>query len=194
MQLSFSLTDFGGGVRIHGDAETLNLIERLLTRTAIEAHSLDDNGAVMVLSRYFESDGREVDWVTLVIGVAMLRNALGYRLTKQQHSLVCLLEYLVEKALKERLPDSVVDIESLLESFYGISDAWYQRSKTSVESRMVYLYLLKSKNQRTDYLLRILKSLSPTLSCSVKGDIANYTDLTTLDIAYPCGEEPLYPL
>ena len=44
MHLIITPTKLCGGVLIEGDSSTLRMVERLLTRTAIESYACDDSG------------------------------------------------------------------------------------------------------------------------------------------------------
>lgn len=152
-------TKLKGGVTIKGDASTIRKFERLLARTAIESHACDDDGLCMTLSRYFEKNGGTVDWVTLIAGVAALRGSLGYRLNKENHALMCVLEYEVCEVLCKTLDhlDRSL-IEHVLNSLHNLND---RIGGEKVESRVVYLYLLKTAEARQAELLKIIESVSP---------------------------------
>lgn len=191
MQLSFSLTENAGGVIIEGDKYTLHNIERLMTNTALDSHCCTDYGVLASLGTYFEGNGREVDWVTIVAGVSVLRTSVGYNLIKKEHALVCLLEYLIEDALKRLLPGSESDIENVLSAMRGVDD---YSLKDDPITRMVYLIKLKTAENRKRYLLRILSSLSLTLFFAVRQDTKHYDNLSRADISFPPGRENPYPL
>jgi hypothetical protein len=117
MHLTFTPTDLAGCVIIKGDNATISKVENLLKITALNSHVCDDNGMCMILSLFFEKQNQLVDWVTLVSGVSALRNSLGYRLSKEDHAIVCLLEYLTFDALCTTLPELPETIEAKLSSF-----------------------------------------------------------------------------
>lgn len=158
MDLNFTPTRKGGGVVINGDNETLHLIERLLTKHAMQSKCCFEDGVCMSLSRYFEKDRtKTVDWVTLFSGITVLRSSLGYCNTRQEDALLALLEYSLEESLLKFLK---VDTETLHNVFYintGYSDHIY----SGWENRMVYLYLLKTAAKRRNELLKILNSFNP---------------------------------
>jgi hypothetical protein len=192
MNLTFTLTKLGGGVVIKGDSPTIHKVERLLTRTAIESHACYDNGMCMILSRYFEKKGAVVDWITLIAGVAALRHSLGYRLNRENHALMCLLEYEISNALCKILGEQSKDaVESTLYSLYGLSD---RVCGGKVESRMVYLYLLKTQAARKEELLKIIQSISPTLQYLDRDYRARFEGLNQSQLHYPAGTEFEYTL
>jgi|GEM_PF-3013647 len=192
MYLSLIPTKLGGGVVIKGDSLTINKVERLLTRTAIESHSCYDNGMCMTLSRYFEEKSRAVDWVTLIAGLTALRNSLGYRLNKENHALICLLEYEVSNALYIFLGEHThAEVDDALNSLYGLND---QLCGEVIESRMVYLYLLKTPEYRKKELLNIIKSISPILRFSNRDYLKRFEGLSSSQLNYPAGATFEYEL
>lgn len=193
MELSFTPTKKAGGVLIKGDATTLSKVERLLTRTAIESHACADDGFCMILSRYFERNREVVDWVTLVAGVCTLRNSMGYRLSRENHALICLLEHLTYEALCALLPKSAEQIDTLLTSLYSLNDFSF---KGSLESRVVYLHLLKTARSRKAELLDVLSSLNMTLSWPDLGRdyCERFEGLRYGQLSYGPGEKFQYPL
>ena len=191
MDLSITPTKLCGGVLIEGDSSTLRMVERLLTRTAIESHACDDSGICMTLSRYFEQNGRTVDWVTLFAGVSALRNSMGFRLSRKDHALICTLEFLVHEALIKLLPKAESQIDNLLDSMYGFHDLLHGGA---CESRMVYLYLLKTPGKRKSELLKILSSLSPVFRHTYAAYSVQFEGLHRDMLTYPSGEKFKYPL
>lgn len=191
MNLSFTPTKLAGGVTIRGDAATLRKAERLLTRTAIESHACDDNGMCMTLSRYFEKNGDKVDWVTLVAGIAALRHSLGYRLSKENHSIVCTLEFLLFDALCKKLDNPPEDIELVLDSLYGLSDRF---NGPLIESRMAYLYLLQSSEKRKAELLQIIRSLTTQGNILNKEYSYRFDGIDRMSLCYPAGTDFKYEL
>jgi len=191
MKLSFAPTKLGGGVTITSDVATLRYIERLLTRAAIESYSCDDNGMCMTLSRYFERNKETVDWVTLVAGVACLRTAIGYKLNRKDHAIICLLEYLLFAALCKVLNEPEEQIESVLESLHGLNDHTFD---LSIEPKMTYLYLLKDPELRKEELLAIIKSLSPVFGRLDKKYDEKFKGLNREMLIYSSGTEFQYEL
>ena len=192
MHLAFTPTKRGGGVYINGDSATIQKVERLLTRTAIESHICDDNGMCMTLSRYFEKKDDVVDWITLITGIAALRGSLGYRLSRENHALLCLLEYEISEALcKPPMKLSKDVVEHILDSLHGISD---QFGGEKIESRMVYLYLLKTPSARKKELVNILVSIVPALQILDKGYSLRFQELNRYLLEYPAGTEFKYEL
>ncbi|MEF1338739.1 hypothetical protein REH81_18440, partial [Vibrio rotiferianus] len=115
MFLTFIPTRRGGGVKIEGDDETFALIERLLTRHAMDSYACYEDGVCMALSRYFEKDRTHtIDWITLFVGIGVLRSSIGYNTTKQNHALICCMEYELLRALGLFLK---IDPETLVEEF-----------------------------------------------------------------------------
>lgn len=192
MHITFVPTKLSGGVTIKGDANSIGKVERLLARTAIESHIDDNDGLCMTLSRYFEGRSKPVDWVTLVAGVSALRTSLGYRLSRERHAVMCLLEHEINEALCKTLKHIPRDtIEHTLDDLIGISD----RSEGSlIDSRVTYLYLLKTPEARKAELLKILQSFSPTLKYLDRGYSERFKGLKSCQLSYPAGTEFQYPL
>lgn len=186
MELSFTATKLAGGVIIKGDPVTLRSVERLLTRTSIDSHCCWDDGMCMVLSRYFESNNKTVDWVTLISGITCLRSAIGYKLSRKDHAIICLLEYLMFDALCNLLNQDPEKIESALESLYGLND---RSINPSVEPQMVYLYLLKDPELRKSELLKIIESLSPVFGIVDKKYNENFKGLNRYMLNYSPDEK-----
>ncbi len=185
MNLIFIPTRRGGGVKIEGDDETLALIERLLTRHAMDSYACYEDGCCMALSRYFEKDRTHtVDWITLFVGIGVLRTSIGYNTTKQNHALVCCMEYELLRALSLFLK---MDLETLDDDFewskgisdYMLEDDWY--------SRLVYLYKLKTATKRRRELLSIIDSLSPMFRGINKNYCKRFDGLSLRDLDYPAG-------
>lgn len=163
MKLEFIPTKLAGGVVIKGDKHTLNKIVRLLEDTEYNSHICFSGGACSTLAKYFFKNNETVDWVTLIAGIAILRNSLGYCLSRESHALICLLEHLSFNALCKTLDNEASEIERVLELISGLSD--YSGNSSFgfdglIEHRMVYLYLLKTPERRKAELLKILSSLS----------------------------------
>lgn len=157
MRLTFTPTKLAGGVKIGGDVKTLRKVERLLTRTALDAYNCYNNGLCMELSRYFEKNGETVDWVTLVAGISALRKALGYQLSRENHALICLLEYLTFEALTKVLNESEEEINTMLDRLQdSVCDPI---TRKLAEKSMVYLYLLQTSERRKSQLFLILDNL-----------------------------------
>lgn len=190
MNLDFVPTKRGGGVKIDGDERTLHLIERLITKHAMNSKCCFEDGVCMTLSRYFEKDrSKTVDWVTLYYGVTVLRSSMGYFNTREEEALISLLEFLVEKSLASFLKES----EQISDLFYThkgytdlILDGW--------ESRMVYLYLLKTATQRRKELLRILTSFDPIPTVLDKDYVKQFKELHIGYLDYGVGEKFEYVL
>lgn len=191
MQLTLTPTKLAGGVVIKGDRATLHSIERLLTRAAIESHICDDAGMCMTLSRYFEKKRDTVDWVTLISGVAALRHSLGYRLSKKNHAILCMLEHLIFEAMCKTISETPETIEETLDSLHGLNDRFDGRY---IESRVTYLYLLKAPKKRKAELLKILQSLSSTLKYMNKEYNEQFEGLNMEMISYLAGTEFQYEL
>ncbi|MDI5833271.1 hypothetical protein OCF84_20905 (plasmid) [Shewanella xiamenensis] len=192
MYLTLIPTKLKGGVTIKGDASTIRKVERLLARTAIESHACDDDGLCMTLSRYFEKNGCTVDWITLIAGVAALRGSLGYRLNKENHALMCVLEFEVCEVLcktMDHLDRSL--IEQVLNSLHNLND---RIGGEKVESRMVYLYLLKTAEARQAELLKIIKSVSPSYQNLDSDYVKRFEGLRREHLSYKAGTEFEYTL
>ncbi|WP_063664841.1 hypothetical protein [Aliivibrio fischeri] len=158
MDLNFTPTRKGGGVVIRGDDETLHLIERLLTKHAMQSKCCFEDGVCMSLSRYFENGrSKPVDWVTLFCGITVLRSSLGYCNTRQEDALLALLEYSLEESLLKFLKVNAGAINNIFNINKGYTDLIY----VGWESRMVYLYLLKTAAKRRSELIKILNSFNP---------------------------------
>ena len=191
MQLTFIPTKLAGGVVIKGDNPTIRKIERLLARTAIESYACDDNGMCMTLSRYFEKKNDTVDWITLITGIAALRHSIGYRLSREDHALMCILEHSVFEALCKTLTEKAENVEAVLDSLYGFNDQLHGKY---VESRMTYLYLLKEPETRKEELLKILQSMSPTLKHMVRDYSEQFKELNSDMLTYAAGQKFEYEL
>jgi len=157
MQLYLTPTAHGGGVTIKSDAQTARKIERLLVNTALNSHNCHDDGLCMKLSSAFERSNKPktVDWIILIAGVSALRSSLGYCLSRENHALLCLLEHEVFEAACT----FVEDREAVEEVFNQLKISDYIGG-AKVESRTVYLYLLKTQEARKAELLNIIKSLN----------------------------------
>lgn len=192
MHLTLTPTKLKGGVTIKGDASTIRKFERLLARTAIESHACDDDGLCMTLSHYFDKNGCTVDWITLIAGVAALRGSLGYRLNKENHALMCVLEYEVCEALCKTLDhlDKSL-IEQALNSLHILSD---RIGGENVESRIVYLYRLKTAETRQAELLKIIKSVSPMYQDLDRYYAKRFEGLRREHLSYKSGTEFEYTL
>lgn len=188
MNLSFTPTKLSGGVTIKGDVATLRKVERLLTITALESQACDDEGMCMTLSLYFGKKIDKVDWVTLIAGVAALRNSLGYRLSKENHAIICLLEFLLFEALCKTIDDAPEEIESVLNSLRGLNDL---SCGHHIESRMVYLYQLQTSVNRKAHLLKIIHSFSP---CIDKEYAERFKGFNRMALCYPAGKDFKYEL
>lgn len=193
MHITFNLTKLGGGVFIKGDEQSLLKVERLLVKTANESHNSYSDGACMMLTPYFEKKRRRpVDWITLVAGVAALRNSNGYVLSRENHALICLLEYELSNALSKALGSDKEDkIESVLYSLSCFSD---HIGGEKVESRVVYLYLLKTPEARKAELLSIIMSLSPFLVRLDGLSVKKFEGLNHSSLYYDAGKEFQYEL
>lgn len=86
-----------------------------------------------------------MDWITLITGIAALRHSIGYRLSRENHALMCILEHSVFEAICKTLPEKAENVEAILDSLYGFDDQFHGKD---VESRMTYLYLLKEPETR----------------------------------------------
>lgn len=192
MHLTLIPTKLKGGVTIKGDTSTIRKFERLLARTAIESHACDDDGLCMTLSCYFEKNGCTVDWITLIAGVAALRGSLGYRLNKENHALMCVLEYEVCEVLCKTLDhlDRSL-IEQVLNSLHNLND---RIGGEKVESRVVYLYLLKTAEARQAELLKIIESVSPIYKCLDRDYAKRFEGLRREHLTYEAGTEFEYTL
>lgn len=192
MHLSFTPTPNGGGVAIQGDRDTLRKIERLLTQTAMNSHACLEYGFCMTLSRYFEElkSPCSVDFITLIAGVSALRHSLGYRLSREDHALICLLEHLTFEAYCQVTGADSDSADALFKTFYGLND---YGSFALFESRRVYFYLLKTKNARVAELPTILLSL---LSSSVDASRwqQKFDGLNDDMLLYPANERFQYEL
>ena len=185
MYLLLKPTQKGGGVSITADEETMDLVERLLTNHAMNSYCCWEDGSCMALSRYFDKDrSHVVDWVTLIVGLTVLRTSIGYFASKQDHALVCCLEYQLQHALSQKLNLEPEVIDSELNRLKGFGDdifgdIWY--------SRLVYLYKLKTSTNRKRELLAIIRSLDPMSQVLDKEYIKSFKDLTLADLDYPAG-------
>nr|WP_176703898.1 hypothetical protein [Vibrio sp. 04Ya108] len=154
-------------------------------------HCCFEDGVCMTLSRYFEKmRQKDVDWVTLYFGITTLRTSLGYNCSKQEHALIALLEYQLENALTTFLKLKNQDLEPLFFAHKGYNDyilnGW--------ESRMVYLYLLKTAAKRRKELLFILKSFDPYHIVKNKEYTEQFNDYHISDLDYDVGKKFEYEL
>lgn len=191
MKLSFVATTLGGGVTITGDVKTLSSIEILLRKTAIDSHACDDSGHCMALSQYFEKKKNTVDWITLVAGIVCLRSSIGYKLSRKDHAIICLLEYLLFDALCGVLSEPVEAIDGLLRSLHGLNE---HSLDSNVESKVVYLYLCRENETRKNELFKLISSLNPMFGRVDNKYNKQFTGLNRDMLSYSAGEEFLYTL
>lgn len=191
MDLNFTPTRKGGGVVIHGDDETLHLIERFLTKQALKSKCCYEDGACMSLSRYFEKGrSKTVDWVTLFYGITVLGSSLGYCNTRQENALLALLEYSLESSLLKFLK---VDTKALYNLFH-INKDYTDLIYFGWESRMVYLYLLKTAAKRRNELLKILNSFNPASQVLDRKYVSQFDGLNIRYLDFKSGTKFQYDL
>ncbi|BBM67953.1 hypothetical protein VA249_45990 (plasmid) [Vibrio alfacsensis] len=192
MNIEFKPTRRGGGVTIKGDDETIYLIERLLTKHAMQSQCCYEDGACMALSHYFNPDKNEsVDWITLVVGITVLRTSLGYNCSKQDHALITAIEYQLQRALCSVLKVDTETIDDVLGVFKGYSDHTFNDDWYGI---MVYLYLLKTAKNRKRKLLSLLKFLDPIYRALNKEEATKFDNLSLTSLYYPAGTKFEYEL
>ncbi|MGR5178881.1 hypothetical protein [Vibrio mediterranei] len=192
MHIEFNPTRRGGGVTIKGDEETIHLIERLLTKHAMKSQCCYEDGACMALSRYFEPNkNKAIDWITLTVGITVLRTSLGYNNSKQDHALITALEYQLQQALCSLLKVDAETIDCVLEHFKGYSDHTFKDDWYGI---LVYLYLLKTAKNRKRELLSLLKFLDPIYRALNKEAATKFDNLSLASLDYPAGTKFEYDL
>lgn len=178
--LQYDLTKKHGGLVLWGDFPTLNRLQDLVGRVMdrkpfnVEVESLmmdlyaelrktyegrrKTNESHFMLHDVHKIYGAEFPWPTILIQVALMRDAMGYMdTTKLEQAIMFEFEGIVENALRKAFPETANEI--LRHAKISVSGSQMTSYSEHVRSRMLYFMALPTRD-RAKKLHRVMETLN----------------------------------